>query len=138
TGLTFRQGFLSTAKERVVRVRIAGERATMTVKGITKGFSKTEFEYEIPIPDAKTMLDELCHQPLIEKTRYKIKQGDLTWEIDEFVGANEGLILAEVELESEQQQVDLPDWIDREISDDPRYFNSNLVQNPYCQWKDQA
>ncbi|MBF0589358.1 MAG: CYTH domain-containing protein [Magnetococcales bacterium] len=132
--MDFRQGFLSTVKERVVRVRLAGETGTMTVKGITRGFSKTEFEYEIPKEHALVMLDDLCEKPLIEKVRYKVQQGDLTWEIDEFAGANTGLILAEVELEDEGQALDQPAWVGEEISDDTRYFNSNLVRHPFSEW----
>ncbi|MBF0187349.1 MAG: CYTH domain-containing protein [Magnetococcales bacterium] len=137
-GVSFRQGFLSTVKERVVRVRVAGGKGTLTVKGITTGYSKAEFEYEIPREEAERMLDELCERPLIEKQRFRIDHAGLTWEVDAFEGENAGLVIAEVELESEDQAVELPEWIDREISDDPRYFNSNLVQAPYSTWKDQA
>ena len=133
-GTEFKQGFLSTVKERVVRVRIAGERATLTIKGITRGFSKAEFEYEIPRADAQALLEELCERPLIEKTRYRIGHHGLIWEVDEFVGENKGLILAEVELTSENQAINPPAWIGQEISGDPRYFNSNLVSNPFTRW----
>ncbi|MBF0620757.1 MAG: CYTH domain-containing protein [Magnetococcales bacterium] len=133
-GVSFRQGFLSTVKERVVRVRIAGGKGTMTVKGLTRGFTKTEFEYEIPVENAQIMLDDLCEQPIIEKKRYSIPMGDLVWEVDDFFGVNEGLKIAEVELASEDQPFDRPEWLGEEISNDPRYFNSNLVQSPYSEW----
>ena len=133
-GTVFRQGYLSTVKERTVRVRVAGDRGYLTIKGITVGAVRSEFEYEIPRADADQMLDELCEQPLIEKTRYEIEAGELTWEIDEFAGVNEGLIVAEVELEDEAQEIALPDWIGIEVSHDPRYFNANLIAHPFSEW----
>jgi adenylate cyclase len=133
-GVLFRQGYLSTVAERSVRVRLKGDRAFLTVKGRSEGLSRREFEYEIPTGDAATLLDELCEQPIIEKTRTCIRRGDLVWEVDEFHGVNDGLILAEVELASEHQHVDLPEWIGREVSHDPRYFNANLIANPYSSW----
>ena len=133
-GKHYRQGYLSTVKERTVRVRTAGDKGYFTVKGITVGDSRAEYEYEIPLNDAKEMLDKIAERPLIEKTRYRIPQGDVTWEVDEFEGENKGLIVAEVELKDENQKVDLPDWIGQEVSDDPRYFNANLVKHPYTKW----
>ena len=133
-GTTYRQGYLSTVKERTVRVRTIDDKGFMTVKGITIGASRVEYEYEIPAKDANDMLDALCEQPIIEKTRYKIPFADLTWEVDEFAGVNEGLVVAEVELESEEQGFEKPEWIGDEIADDPRYFNSNLIANPYTTW----
>jgi CYTH domain-containing protein len=117
-----------------VRVRIVGDRGFLTIKGPTEGNSRAEFEYPIPLEDARTLLDNLCDPPLIEKIRYQIKVGGLVWEIDEFSGENQGLIVAEVELTDENQAIALPDWVGREVSDDPRYFNVNLVRNPYCNW----
>ena len=133
-GVEYRQGYLSTVKERTVRVRTVAEEGYLTVKGISIGASRAEFEYEIPINDAHEMLDELCLRPLIEKRRYRIPIAELTWEIDEFFGENHGLTIAEVELESEHQPVDLPPWIGQEVTGDPRYFNSNLVTNPFSTW----
>jgi CYTH domain-containing protein len=133
-GTVFRQGYLSTVKERTVRVRVAGDRGYLTIKGITVGAVRSEFEYEITRADADQMLDELCEQPLIEKKRYEIEAGDLTWEIDEFAGVNEGLIVAEVELEDEAQEIALPDWVGMEVTNDPRYFNSNLIAHPFSDW----
>ena len=133
-GTLFRQGYLSTVKERTVRVRVVGDLGYLTVKGLTVGSVRTEFEYIVPIADAEQMLNELCEQPLIEKTRYVIEENGLTWEIDEFAGANEGLIVAEVELGDESQQVDPPDWVGEEVTNDARYFNANLIAHPFSEW----
>ena len=134
SGTTYRQGYLSTVKERTVRVRTIDDKGFLTIKGITIGATRREYEYEIPTEDANEMLDELCEKPIIEKTRFKISHAGLTWEIDEFAGVNQGLIVAEVELESEDQNIDFPPWVGEEVSGDPRYFNSNLIANPYTNW----
>jgi adenylate cyclase len=133
-GKRYRQGYLSTVKERTVRVRVAGEQGFVTIKGVTVGAARAEYEYEIPLPDANEMLDRLCERPLVEKTRYRIPQGDVVWEIDEFAGDNRGLIVAEVELKDERQTVTLPEWIGEEVTGDPRYFNANLVAKPFTTW----
>ena len=133
-GKRYRQGYLSTVKERTVRVRTAGDKGYMTVKGITQGSSRAEYEYEIPFADANEMIDTLCERPIIEKTRYRLPQDDIVWEIDEFEGDNCGLIVAEVELKDEHQSVTMPDWIGQEVTDDPRYFNANLVKKPFGTW----
>jgi len=133
-GTKYRQGYLNSTKERVVRVRTIDDKGFLTIKGITTGASRVEYEYEIPDAEATAMLDELCEKPLIEKNRYKIAFGGLTWEVDEFFGENLGLIVAEVELESEDQQFERPGWIGEEVTGDPKYFNSNLIQNPYQKW----
>ncbi len=133
-GTVYRQGYLSSVKERVVRVRTIKDKGFLTVKGITRGVSRSEFEYEISVADANAMLDHICETPLIEKTRYKIPFGGLVFEVDEFFGENAGLTVAEVELQDEMQKVDLPDWIGAEVSGDPRYFNSNLIRHPYTKW----
>ena len=130
----FRQGYLSTVKERTVRVRAAGEEGTITIKGITVGATRTEFEYAIPVTDAHAMLDELCARPLIEKTRHVVVADGTTWEIDEFDGANQGLVVAEVELASADEEFARPDWLGAEVTGDPRYFNSNLIAHPYTEW----
>lgn len=135
-GARYRQGYLSTVKERTVRVRIAGEQAFLTVKGLSVGAVRAEFEYAIPSADAEEMLDALCERPIIEKTRYCIPIAGLTWEVDEFRGVNAGLIIAEVELADEAQTFDRPDWIGREVTGEARYFNANLVARPYSTWKD--
>ncbi len=133
-GIHYRQGYLSSVKERTVRVRIVGEQGFLTVKGVTRGFSRLEFEYEIPFADAEPLL-EMCEKPIIEKKRYKLKHRDLLWEIDEFEGDNEGLILAEVELESEDQEIVLPLWIGEEVTADERYYNASLSRRPFKEWK---
>jgi CYTH domain-containing protein len=134
-GTRYRQGYLSTVKERTVRVRTIADKGYLTIKGESQGIARAEFEYEIPIDDANALLDSLCERPLIEKDRYKIPYRGHTWEVDEFFGDNEGLIMAEVELDSEDQSVQTPEWIGREVSDDPRYFNANLIANPYRNWR---
>jgi adenylate cyclase len=133
TGTRYRQGYLSNDKQRNVRVRIGGGKAFLTVKGISRGASRDEFEYEVPIPDAEALLN-LCLRPLIEKVRYRVEFGGMTWEIDEFEGDNRGLVLAEVELPSEDHPLALPPWADQEVTHDPRYFNSSLVSHPYTTW----
>ena len=133
-GKRYRQGYLSTVKERTVRVRVAGEQGFLTVKGITVGASRAEYEYEIPLADANQMLDALCERPIVEKTRYRLPQDDIVWEIDEFEGDNRGLIVAEVELKDEHQSYPKPDWLGEEVTGDPRYFNANLVAKPFTTW----
>jgi len=133
-GTRYRQGYLSSTKERVVRVRTIDDKGFLTIKGITTGATRAEYEYEIPVKEAEAMLDGLCEKPLIEKDRYKIAHKGLIWEVDEFFGENQELILAEVELESEDQPYNKPEWITDEVTGDPKYFNSNLIQNPYKNW----
>lgn len=133
-GTMYRQGYLNSAKERTVRVRTVGDKAFLTIKGITVGATRAEYEYEIPFADCNALLDDLAEKPLIEKKRYKIKQGEFTWEVDEFFGDNQGLIVAEIELTSEDQQFGKPDWIGEEVTGDPRYFNSNLIKHPFTRW----
>jgi adenylate cyclase len=129
-----RQGYLNRDKSRTVRVRTAGERAYLTVKGASVRASRAEFEYEIPMADAQEML-ALCDGPIIEKMRHVILHQGLRWEVDEFFGDNAGLIVAEIELERADQPVPLPDWIAEEVTEDPRYFNSNLATTPYKAWR---
>ena len=133
-GKYYKQGYLNSQKERVVRVRIAGDKGQLTIKGITTGVTRAEFEYPISIEDAGLMLDNLCEKPLIEKHRHKEVHGGKTWEIDVFHGDNEGLVVAEIELGSEDEAFERPTWLGEEVSSDPRYFNSNLLKNPYKGW----
>lgn len=133
-GITYRQGYLSSVKERTVRVRTVETRGFLTVKGASHGAVRVEFEYEIPLVDACQMLDHLCEKPLIEKIRRKITHSGLVWEVDEFLGENQGLVVAEVELATEDQAVTLPDWVGVEVTHDARYFNSNLARTPYSRW----
>lgn len=133
--LPIRQGYLCSAKERVVRVRTAGSRAFITVKGTTgQAITRHEFEYAIPLDDAVILLDQLCERPLLEKTRYHETVGGSTWEIDVFHGDNDGLVVAEIELADPAQTFERPHWLGREVSDDPRYLNVNLAVSPFTRW----
>ena len=135
TGVRIRQGYLSTSSTRSVRVRTAGERATLNVKGNKVGPRASEFEYPIPLADAMQMLSELCLRPFIEKTRYDIPGPDgHIWEVDEFHAENAGLVVAEIELSHEDQTFAHPQWLGKEVTDDPRYLNTNLVERPFTTW----
>ena len=131
---SIRQGYLVAEKERSVRVRIRGDEAWITVKGGGAGISRSEFEFPIPVEEACEMLDTLCLPEQIDKHRYLVSLGDHTWEVDEFHGANEGLVIAEIELSSEDESFDRPDWLGEEVSDDPRYFNARLIREPFTRW----
>lgn len=133
-GNLIRQGYLHNEIDGTVRVRTKGERAYLTIKGSITGITRLEFEYEIPAEDANQILDELCIKPLIEKIRYDINIGGFNWEIDQFLGENAGLVVAEIELEDENQEFTKPEWIGKEVSDDFRYRNAYLVNNPYRNW----
>lgn len=133
-GIAYAQGYLSTDPGRSVRVRIAGDRGYLTIKGQGDGLRRREFEYSIPVNDAWELLEHLCPPPLIEKTRYRLPLGDVVWEIDEFAGDNADLIVAEVELNHPEQTLTLPDWVGAEVTHDPRYYNANLSQTPYRYW----
>ena len=132
-GTRFVQGYLSMDPERVVRVRIEGDEGRLTVKGIRRHVSRLEYEYEIPVEDAHA-LHALCIPPLVEKVRYRIAYAGRTWEVDEFAGLNEGLVLAEIELASETDALDLPPWVGREVSADDRYANTSLARHPFTSW----
>jgi adenylate cyclase len=133
-GVAFRQGYLTSHPERVVRVRIEGDAGKLTIKGPTRGIARAEFEYEIPLADAEALL-ELCERPLIEKVRHAEHHQGKTWEIDVFHGDNEGLVVAELELASEDEPYAAPPWLGAEVSHDPRYFNANLARAPYRTWR---
>lgn len=133
-GVEIRQGYLSLDPERTVRVRTKGAKGYLTIKGKNQGISRTELEYEIPYEEACQMLEELCLRPLVEKTRYLEQHGQQLWEIDIFAGDNEGLAVAEAELPSEDTALALPIWIDREVSGEARYYNSNLIRLPCKNW----
>jgi adenylate cyclase len=135
SGLVIRQAYLCSSKQSSVRVRTYGDHAFVTIKGPTSDITRDEYEYEIPAADANEIMLNLCQNPPIEKTRYRIVFKGHAWEVDEFTGANSGLTIAEVELKNSREQVELPDWIDREVSGDPRYFNSNLSIKPFSTWK---
>jgi adenylate cyclase len=133
-GVLLRQGYLSSAPERVVRVRIEGESAMLTIKGRTSGATRSEWEYPIPVADAQAFLDTLCERPIIEKRRYRIPHEGMLWEVDEFLGENAGLVVAEIELTAEGQAFARPDWVGEEVTHDARYFNANLLRHPYSKW----
>ena len=129
-----KQGYMVHDEHQVVRVRSMDNDHFLTIKSNSKGLSRLEFEYQIPKEDAMDMFEHLCGSGIIEKTRHYIETPNHTWEIDEFHGRNQGLVVAEIELESEYEQFDIPEWIGEEVSDDPRYYNMNLMANPYDVW----
>jgi adenylate cyclase len=135
-GIEIKQGYLPLSEnvKTAVRVRVKGEEAFLTIKGENKGATRQEFEYTIPVSEALELLEELCHKPLIEKTRYEISVDKHIWEIDIFHGDNKGLVVAEIELAAENDQFECPNWLTEEVTDDPRYYNSNLLQEPYKNW----
>lgn len=133
TGIPLRQGYLSTRADATVRVRIQGERAWLTIKGKSHGATRSEYEYEIPVSDARAMLEEMC-PARIEKTRYYLDVPPHTWEVDLFEGDNAGLVVAEIELESEDEDFIRPDWLGEEVTGDPRYYNSRLIEHPWRHW----
>jgi adenylate cyclase len=132
-GLICRQGYLVSNEAKAVRVRIIGDRAYLTIKGASTGITRSEYEYEIPVSEAETIM-ELCGDAIVEKTRYFVEHGDMTWELDIFEGVNEGLTMAEIELETENQLFELPPWAGEEVSGDPRYYNAYLSRHPYSTW----
>ncbi|WLI87648.1 CYTH domain-containing protein [Massilia sp. R2A-15] len=134
TPVLLRQGYLSSDPGRVVRVRVDGNQAYLTIKGRSEGATRGEWEYPIPLDEANELLERLCEKPLIEKTRRAISFRGNTWEVDEFLGVNQGLVVAEIELASEDQQFDKPDWIGEEVTHDARYYNSSLVRKPFSSW----
>lgn len=133
-GYAIKQGYIQTADHTAVRIRIRDKEAFLTIKGKCRGASRLEFEYPIPLSDAEEMLTNLCQSSLIEKTRYLVEHEGHTWEIDVFDGSNKGLIVAEIELESEDEDFSLPEWVSEEVTQDTRYFNSNLIERPYTHW----
>lgn len=138
-GVVMRQGYLNTSSSNhqgksSVRVRIAGEHANLNIKGATLGVTRQEYEYPIPLADANELLDTLADGPLIEKTRYHVRHGTHTWEIDVFAGDNQGLVVAEIELAAADEGFERPAWLGEEVSDDPRYYNVCLVKHPFKDW----
>ena len=132
-GVSYRQGYLSRHRERTVRVRTAGEKAYLTIKGRSRGTVRSEYEYEIPHGEALELLT-LCEKPVIEKVRHRITYQGVVWEVDEFGGENQGLVVAEVELATENQTIQLPPWVGAEVTTEEKYYNSSLVRHPYSQW----
>jgi adenylate cyclase len=135
SGKRYRQGYLPAAGKTSVRVRICDDAAWLTLKGETVGASRLEFEYSIPVEDAEHILESLCEGSIIDKTRHLLDHAGHTWEVDVFTGDNAGLVIAEVELQSEDEAVELPDWAVEEVTRDARYYNANLVREPYCNWE---
>ncbi len=133
-GRRISQGYIKTADKTVVRARIKGDSAFLTLKGEVKSFTCSEFEYPIPLEDAAKIIEELCHGATVDKIRYEVAHGKHTWEVDVFHGSNKGLVVAEVELQSESELVDLPSWVTTEVTGDPRYFNVSLLETPYSEW----
>ena len=133
-GKLYRQGYVFQSTDVTVRIRIAETQGYITLKGKAEQYVRPEFEYEIPVNDAQAMLDLWCQPRVVEKIRYRVPFRGLTWEVDEFQGSNQGLVLAEVELTSSDQVFEFPDWIGQEVSDQDRYFNASLAVYPYTQW----
>lgn len=129
-----RQGYILASPEKSVRVRTKGDLGFITVKAERQGAGTNEFEYEIPLTDANELLELACEHPIIDKLRFERDEHGHRWEIDLFKGANSGLVVAEVELKSADESVDLPDWVGEEVTTDPKYLNANLFKNPYQNW----
>ena len=134
-GSRMKQAYISTTDNTAVRIRVSGQTALLTLKGENNGAMRSEFEYAIPVADADEIIHELCSGPVIDKTRYLVTHAQHTWEIDVFHGDNEGLIVAEVELEDETETVEIPHWVTQEVTGDVRYYNANLLDFPYKNWE---
>ncbi len=137
-GVTIRQGYIGASEAASVRVRISGDQAWLNIKGATLGISRMEFEYPVPVADAEQILEALCIRPLIEKTRHLIDYAGHRWEVDVFEGDNHGLVVAEIELDSENERFEKPPWASEEVSMDPRYYNASLAKRPFSMWKGEA
>ncbi len=133
-GVRFRQGYLSGTGKASVRVRVEGEAANLNIKSATLGVRRQEYEYAIPLRDANEMLDGLCTGGVVEKTRYRVPVGGHVWEVDVFEGDNAGLVVAEIELNHEDEVFETPAWAGAEVSHDPRYYNVYLAEHPYTSW----
>jgi CYTH domain-containing protein len=129
----YRQGYIVSDPEKSIRVRLTDKEAFITIKGLTTGASRAEFEYSIPVTDAQQLLDGFCDS-VVSKTRNFIHYDNKLWEVDEFSGDNEGLIIAEIELDSEEEQFSRPDWVDKEVTGEKKYYNLNLAKDPYKNW----
>lgn len=130
------QGFIKNTRESIVRIRIMGDKASFAIKGSTSVATRIEYEYSIPLKDANELLENFCEKPIIDKVRYLYVFKGFTWEIDEFHGNNEGLIVAEIELEHENQEFQKPEWLGKEVTGEPKYYNANLIKFPYKDWPD--
>ena len=129
------QGYICSEENRVVRIRVKGEKAYITIKNATIGFARNEYEYEIPVADAEAMLHNTCQQPIIDKTRYVLEHKGFTWEVDEFHGDNEGLVFAEIELDSVDEPFERPAFLGEEVTGNSRYYNAYISKHPYNTWE---
>lgn len=129
-----RQGYMGEIDKASVRIRVQDEKANINIKSATLSMRRMEYEYDIPLDEALEMLDQLCKQPQVDKTRFIVEQGKFKWEIDEFYGDNEGLIVAEIELSDENEVFEKPSWVGEEVTEDPRYYNVNLIKHPFNKW----
>lgn len=136
--VVYKQGYLTSGGNASIRVRIGGDEAWLNIKSAVIGTHRQEYEYAIPLADADEIISQLCRKPLIEKTRYFVYDSGYLWEIDEFAGDNAGLCVAEIELSEIGEAFPKPSWLGKEVTQDVRYYNNNLVANPYSQWRDQA
>lgn len=130
----YTQGYLATERSCSIRIRVEQDRASLNIKSATLGISRNEYDYPIPLSEANEILQDLCIKPLLKKTRYHVPHGTHVWEIDVFDGDNKGLVVAEIELETQDELFSRPDWLGEEVSDDPRYYNVSLVDHPYSKW----
>ena len=136
TGKAMMQGYVCSEDHKTVRARISDKSAWLTIKGPTAGFSRSEFEFEIPVDEANALLDSLAPERRVQKTRYCVEHQGHTWEVDVFAGPNAPLILAEIELNSESETFEKPVWLGQEVTEDSRYYNSYLAEHPYSSWKE--
>lgn len=135
TGKFYRQGYICKNNGLTLRIRIKGDMGVLTLKGAVEGLTRDEYEYTVPLQDANELLAKYCNNNIVEKYRYCINYAGKNWEVDEFIGKNKGLVLAELELQSENENFEKPLWIDKEVTGDIRYYNSYLAQNPFLEWK---
>ncbi len=133
-GVRMRQGYLCVGPPAAIRVRVIGENAVLNIKQATDSIVRREYEYPLPCAEANELLDTLCAGSIIDKTRYTLPVGNLAWEVDVFYGLNEGLVVAEIELQDENQSFEKPIWLGREVSQELRYFNAHLALHPYTTW----
>lgn len=133
SGKLYKQGYILTDPEKTIRVRLTDTDGYLTIKGLSHGPTRQEFEYLIPPEEALELLHNFASK-VVEKIRYRVRLGDKTWEVDEFLGLNKGLVIAEIELAFENESFEHPAWLGEEVTDDSRYYNSNLAQRPYSQW----
>ncbi len=133
-GTAYRQGYIFTGKDRTLRVRVAGNRGFLTLKGLHKGITRHEYEYEIPLAEAEEIMSVFCERTPVEKVRYTVQEAGTRWEVDVFSGVNHGLVIAEVELSEEGESIELPGWAGEEVTGDARYLNVNLYLHPVGEW----